>query len=105
MSKDNLLEILRNNGDLNNVKPNSIMTLGEELRDDLNRVPFVKSNIGKKILNCKHCEHCKPMKPEYQKYNFLEDDSVMFCAERKRCVHLDDVCTLLTIDVCKYCNI
>lgn len=26
MSEDNLLEILRNNGDLNDVKPNSIMT-------------------------------------------------------------------------------
>ena len=31
MSKDNLLEILQNNGDLNDVKPNSIMTLEEEI--------------------------------------------------------------------------
>lgn len=102
MSKDNLLEILQNNGDLNDVKPNSIMTLKEEIRDDLNHLPFVESDIGKKILNCKHCENCKSMKPEYQKYNFLEDDSVAFCTERKCCVHLDDVCTMLTIDVCKY---
>lgn len=105
MSKDNLLEILQNNGDLNDVKPNSIMTLKEEIRDDLDHLPFVESDIVKKILNCKHCENCKPMKPKYQKYNFLEDDSVAFCAGRKCCVHLDDVCAMLTIDVCKYCGI
>ena len=77
----------------------------EEIREDLNRLPFVESDIGKKILNCKHCENCKPMKPEYQKYNLLEDDSVAFCDERNCCVHLDDVCAMLTIDVCKYCSI
>jgi len=54
MSKDNLLEILRNNEDLNDVKPNSIMTLKEEFLKDLNHLPFVESDIGKKILNCKH---------------------------------------------------
>lgn len=80
------------------------MTLEEELRDDLNRIPFVKSDIGKKILNCEHCEFCKPMKPEYQKYNFLEDDSVAFCVERDCCVHLYDVCSMLMIDICKYCG-
>ena len=78
------------------------MTAKEEIRNDLNHLPLVESDIGKKILNCKHCENCRPMKPEYQKYNFLEDDSVAFCAKRKCCVHLDDVCAMLTIDVYEY---
>jgi hypothetical protein len=105
MIKDNLLEILKNNGDLNDVKPNSIMTLKEELREDLNHLPFVKSDIGKKILNCEHCIHCEPMQPKYQKYNFLEDDSVVFCVKQNCCTHIDDVCAMLTIDGCKYCGI
>ena len=81
------------------------MTLGGEIRDDLNRLPFVESDMGKKILNCKHCDNCKPMKPEYQKYNFLEDDSVAFCVKRECCVHLDDVCAMLAIDICEYCDV
>lgn len=78
------------------------MTSEEEIHKDLEQLPFIESDIGKKILNCEHCKNCKPMIPEYQKYNFLEDNSVAFCTERECYVHLDDVCTMLTIDVCKY---
>ena len=81
------------------------MTLWEELREDLNHLPFVKSDIGKKILNCEHCIYCKPMELKYQKYNFLEDDSVVFCAEQNCCTHLDDVCTKLMINIANYCDI
>lgn len=79
--------------------------MNEEIRNDLNHLLFVKSDIGKKILNCEHCDNCKPMTDEYQRYNFLEDDNAAFCVARNCCVHLDDVCHMLTIDVCKYCGI
>lgn len=78
------------------------MTPEEKICKDLGQLPFVESDVGKKILNCKHCVNCKSMTPEYQKYNFLEDDSVAFCTEQECCVHLDDVCSLLMVNLYKY---
>lgn len=45
------------------------------------------------------------MKPEYQKYNFLEDDSVVFCAEQNCCTYLNNICAKLMIDIENYCDI
>ena len=68
-----------------------------EFRNDLDRIPFIKSNIGKEILNCGHCGHCMPMTYEYQRYNFLEEGNVVFCNEKECCVHSNDVCPMLEL--------